>query len=93
MNHPAIRALGLLSLVLVLGVLACDASNITSLLGGSDKPVVVIASPPSGSQFHEGEEIAVQSTSTDEKGVVRVELVADNAVVDVDASPAASGQS
>lgn len=57
-----------------------------------DKPVVVIQSPPSGSQFHQEEEISVQSSSTDSKGVVRVELLVDGVVVDVDASPTATGQ-
>lgn len=57
-----------------------------------DKPVVVIQSPPSGSQFHQDEEISVQSSSTDSKGVVRVELLVDGVVVDVDASPTATGQ-
>ena len=56
------------------------------------KPSVVIMSPPSGSQFFEGEDIAVQSTATDSAGVVRVELVVDGAVVRVDPSPTAQGQ-
>lgn len=56
------------------------------------KPVVVIMSPPSGSQFVEGEDIAVQSSATDPQGVVRVELVVDGNVVRVDPSPTAQGQ-
>lgn len=58
----------------------------------ADKPIVIIESPPSGSQFHEGEQIAVQSASTDNKAVVRVELLVDGNVVDVDPSPTAQGQ-
>lgn len=58
----------------------------------ADKPIVIIESPPSGSQFHEGELISVQSASTDKKAVVRVELVVDGSVVDVDPSPTAQGQ-
>lgn len=58
----------------------------------ASKPTVVILSPPSGSQFYEGEEVAVQSTATDAQGVVRVELVVDGNVVRVDLSPTAQGQ-
>lgn len=56
------------------------------------KPIVVIMSPPSGSQFFEGEDVAVQSTASDPGGVVRVELVVDGNVVRVDPSPTAQGQ-
>lgn len=58
----------------------------------ASKPSVVILSPPSGSQFYEGEDVAVQSTATDAQGVVRVELVVDGNVVRVDPSPTAQGQ-
>ncbi|MEW5718710.1 MAG: NBR1-Ig-like domain-containing protein, partial [Chloroflexota bacterium] len=58
----------------------------------ASKPNVVIMSPPSGSQYFEGEDIAVQSSATDTVGVVRVELVVDGAVVRVDPSPTAQGQ-
>lgn len=58
----------------------------------TSKPSVVILSPPSGSQFYEGEDVAVQSTATDAQGVVRVELVVDGNVVRVDPSPTAQGQ-
>lgn len=51
------------------------------------KPTVIIASPPSGSQFRENEEVAVQSTSTDSSGITRVELQVDGTVVRTDPSP------
>jgi hypothetical protein len=51
------------------------------------KPTVIIAAPPSGSQFRENEEIAVQSTSTDSSGIARVELLIDGTVVRTDPSP------
>lgn len=51
------------------------------------KPNVVITSPASNSQFHEGEPIAVESTSTDLAGISRVELLVDGAVVRTDPSP------
>jgi len=73
-----------LVLVLCLGLLgACTTVS---------KPSVVILSPPSGSQFYEGEQVAIQSTATDAQGVVRVELVVDGNVVRVDPSPTAQGQ-
>jgi hypothetical protein len=56
------------------------------------KPSVVIMSPPSGSQYYEGEDIAVQTSATDSVGVVRVELVVDGIVTRVDPSPTAQGQ-
>lgn len=51
------------------------------------KPSVVIVSPAHGSQFREGETVAVQSTATDTRGVARVELLVDGAVVRLDTSP------
>jgi len=88
MNQKTFRAVRMFLLVLSLGALACDLGDATALLGGS-KPEVVIVSPPSGSIYHEGEEVAVQSTSSDTKVIVRVELIVDGAVVRSDPSPAA----
>jgi hypothetical protein len=51
------------------------------------KPNIVIVSPAHGSQFREGETIAVQSTATDARGVARVELLVDGAVVRLDTAP------
>jgi len=60
----------LLSLiVLAMVVPACTTES---------KPTVVIVAPPSGSEFRDGEEVAVQSVATDAKGIVRVELIVDN---------------
>jgi len=52
------------------------------------KPNVVILSPAHGSQFREGETVAVQSTATDATGIARVELLVDGAVVRLDAATA-----
>ncbi len=83
-----INRVGLIFLsAILLGVAATGCS-----LFQPDKPIVIIESPPSSSQFHEGEQIAVQSASTDKKAVVRVELVVDGNIVDVDPSPTAQGQ-
>lgn len=56
------------------------------------QPVVVILAPPSGSQFYEGDLVAVQSTSADPQGVVRVELVVDGKIVREDRAPMPQGQ-
>jgi Ig-like domain-containing protein/Big-like domain-containing protein len=84
MNHRVGRYLRFLFLVLSL-TSGCS-------LFSPDKPIVVIESPPSGSQFHEGELISVQSASSDRSAVVRVELVVDGNIADVDPSPTAKGQ-
>ncbi|MEW5718709.1 MAG: NBR1-Ig-like domain-containing protein [Chloroflexota bacterium] len=62
-------------------------STVTACSIFAGKPTVIIASPPSGSQFRENEEVAVQSTSTDSSGVARVELLIDGTVVRTDPSP------
>ncbi len=56
------------------------------------KPTVIIASPPSGSLYSTGEEVVVQSTSTDPLGVTRVALLVDGNTVREDPSPVAQGQ-
>lgn len=65
-------------------LLACDLGTLTS-----GKPTVVINSPPSGSQFREGEDISIQSTSTDSSGIARIELLIDGTVVRTDSTPGA----
>lgn len=56
------------------------------------KPKVAINSPPSGTRVDIGEELEVQSTATDEKGVNRVELWVDGALVRSDTPPSSEGQ-
>lgn len=70
--------------VMILGLLACDLGTLST-----SKPTVIISSPPSGSQYRDGEDVAVQSTSTDSTGIVRVELAVDGAVIRTDPSPSA----
>ncbi len=82
-----VRSFRLLLFVLSFGALACDLSDVSASFGCAAKPAVVITSPPSGSTYHEGEEVAVQSISTDAKGVLRVELVVDGAVIRTDSAP------
>jgi hypothetical protein len=82
----------LLILFASLGLLACDVSTLTSLGAGATKPQVTIQVPLAGAQFREGDDVSVQSTSTDKSGIVRVELSVDGAVVRTDAPPIAQGQ-
>ncbi len=87
MRRRTLRSLSLLLLLASTVVLACDLG---ALLGG--KPSIVFVSPPHGSQFREGEDVAFQSTATDSSGVTRVELVVDGVVVRTDSAPGQQGQ-
>lgn len=90
-NSPRKRTLSpivLLSLILVFTALACDLSDLT----GGGKPNAIITSPPSGSTYHEGEDVAVQSVSTDSGGILRVELLVDGQVVRTDTAPSPQNQ-
>lgn len=69
---------------LVLGVILGTLTACNLFAG---KPTVIIASPPSGSQFLENEPVAVQSISTDSMGITHVELLVDGTVVRTDPSP------
>jgi|GEM_PF-722952 len=71
-------------------LLACDISAFLPI--GNARPNVVIQSPVSSSTFKEGDEVPVQSTSTDPAGIVRVELIVDGQVVSSDAPPIPQGQ-
>ncbi|MBI4786302.1 MAG: hypothetical protein HY782_04570 [Chloroflexi bacterium] len=84
MQRRTFRSFTLPVIVFGLLLLACDLGTFTA-----SKPTAVIASPPSGSQFREGEDVAIQSTSTDSAGVVRVELSVDGTVVRTDTAPGA----
>lgn len=84
------RPIFLLVVVAALGTLACDLSTIG--ISQASKPQVVIQSPATGSQFSEGENVTLQSTATDNAGVVRVELAVDGAIVRTDAPPIPQGQ-
>ena len=65
-----------------LSVAAC-----TAVSASQSQPSAIIISPASNSQFNAGEQITVQSTSTDPNGIVRVELSVDGTVVHTDPSP------
>jgi hypothetical protein len=83
MQRRTIRSFTLLLIFASLVLLACDIGSVVA-----GKPTVVISSPPSGSQFREGEDVSIQSTSTDSSGITRVELVVDGTVVRTDPVPA-----
>ncbi len=70
--------------ILILVAVACGVAN--------PKPTIVLAAPPHGSQFREGEDVAFQSTATDSTGVTRVELVIDGTVVRTDSATGPQGQ-
>jgi hypothetical protein len=70
----------LLLLALFVGATACSVRQAST-------PSVVIMSPPSGSEFREGEEVAVKSEASDATGVVQVELVVDERTVRIDTPP------
>jgi len=55
-------------------------------------PSVVIDDPPSGTTVQVGQEVTIQSTSTDAGGVTKVELWVDEDLVHTDSSPVAKGQ-
>lgn len=76
------------TLILVLLAL----SQITGCNVLASKPTVTITAPPSGSTFREGDDVAVQSVSTDSAGIVRVELLVDGTTVRTDPSPIVQGQ-
>jgi hypothetical protein len=58
----------------------------------NSRPVVVITSPPGGSVYTVGQQVAVQSGSADPAGIIRVALIVDGVTVHEDPSPIATGQ-
>src|SRR4029077_4720294 len=68
-------------------IIACNSFG-----GQTSKPTVIIASPPSGSVYSEGEEVFVQSTATDPAGVTQISLLVDGALIRQDPSPVTQGQ-
>ncbi len=73
-------ALMLVLLALLLLMSACG-------LFSQPKPAVFINSPLTSSQFREGEQVSVQSTATDPKGITRIELAVDGNIVHVATPP------
>ncbi len=86
MRTPSFRTVVLL--VLASFLLACDLSSLT----GTAKPTIIIQSPAHGSQFREGDEIAIQSVATDASGIVSIDLIIDGATVRTDTPPNRQGE-
>jgi hypothetical protein len=59
----------------------------------AEGPTVVINPPPSGSQVQVGQEVIVQATANDSRGVTRVELLVNGVLYHSDVSPNPQGQS
>jgi len=73
----------ILMIIIGLTATACTAvSNTTT--NSAINPIIVMNSPLNNAQFREGDQVTVQSTSTDQSGIVRVELSVDNTVVRTD---------
>ncbi|MBI3915290.1 MAG: Ig-like domain-containing protein [Chloroflexi bacterium] len=70
--------------ILLFGLAACQPT--------AGKPTIVIVSPPSGSEFKEGENISIQSTAADAIGITRVEMFVDGALARMDPSPSPQPQ-
>lgn len=90
MRLRSFRIIVLLVSVTGLSALACDLSILG--FGLAAKPQVTIVSPAAGAQVREGEEIQIQSISTDPTGIARVELAVDGATVATDVPPIPKGQ-
>jgi hypothetical protein len=84
MSHSRTLIRVLILCVLVLVAVACSVA--------SPKPTIIMSSPPHGSQFREGEDVAFQSTAADSTGITRVELVIDGNIVRTDSAPGPQGQ-
>ncbi len=56
------------------------------------RPSVIISSPGNAAQFRVGEDIAIQSVSSDAQGIARVELLVDGQSVKIDPSPTGNAQ-
>lgn len=67
-----------------------------SACGGSTpapaQPATQIIAPPFGAVFVEGEEVGVQSVSTDADGITRVELWVDGKLAQTETAPSAQGE-
>jgi predicted RecA/RadA family phage recombinase len=89
-------ALGLFGLaVVILLVVAAVGAYFYTQRGEkvAGVPTVIINSPPSGSQVQVGQEVIVQATATDSRGVTRVELLVNGVLYHSDVSPNPQGQS
>ncbi|GEM_PF-6285148 len=73
-KRPPARLIGLVAGMMVVVLVACQGGLSAALGQGDRPPTVIITRPPSGVRVPAGQVLEVQSTSTDDRGVVRVEL-------------------
>ena len=85
MRRGVVSPFTLLLFAFLISATACSSVRTES------KPTILIVSPASGSEFHAGDDIAIQSTASDPAGIVRVELLVDDLLVRTDSSPSAQG--
>lgn len=88
------RISGWLVLAVMAGLLlaGCAGDKEPQATPGGQPPAVTIVAPATGITVQAGQAIDVQSQAMDDKGVTRVELWADGALVRSDASAQAEGQ-
>jgi len=93
MRSSPLRYVGLLFVVLLLagGVLACEIPGIPGGPSQPSTPTVTITAPTSGAEFQVGEVVNVLSSSSDARGITRVELYVDGVLYRTDPSPNPSG--
>ncbi|CAG0985760.1 hypothetical protein ANRL3_02439 [Anaerolineae bacterium] len=82
-NKPVLFST-ILMLIIGLVATACTAVSGSAINGN---PIIVMNAPLNNVQFGEGDQVTVQSTSTDRSGIVRVELSVDSNVVRTDPLP------
>jgi hypothetical protein len=77
--RSGILSLALLGILLLLPILACNPP--TPEPGG---PTITIIFPPDGAAVTVGQQVLIQSASSDEKGIARVDLIINSVVVRAD---------
>jgi hypothetical protein len=85
-RNVLVRVSVLALLIALAGVMACNT------VAAPTRPTIVIVSPPSGSIYSVGEQVAIQSSAADSSGIIKVELLADGLPVRVDPAPISQGQ-
>jgi len=73
---------GVCAFIIFGGILACKLPG-----RAAAKPTVLITSPPNGAQVKVGEEVVIQCTAFDQKGVAKVEIWVDGALLRSEANP------
>ena len=80
----------LVALAVVAAACQSGQPGLATSTPAATKPTVIIVAPPSNATVQTGNEVKIQSTSTDAQGVVLVELLVDGQTVQN--SPTPNGQ-